>query len=139
MREILREAARAGFTPRDDRELLPMLLELVAARTRVAGWPTQMTAKQKSERARELARARAAAADRLPAPPDTPRAPAGPAGFAAATRQAVTADRRRRREAAVSRPPAAPPLLGEALRARSLFLLPDEDDDQAGEPGPGPA
>ena len=69
VREILREAARAGLAPRDDRELLPVLLNLVAARTTVADWPTKMTAKQKSERARELARARAAAADRLPGRP----------------------------------------------------------------------
>jgi hypothetical protein len=138
VREILREAVRAGLAPRDDRELLPVLLELVAARTKVADWPTQMTTRQKTERARELARSRAAAADRVPGPPGTPPAPARPAEAAAATRRAVTAGRRRRREAAVSRPP-APPLLGEALRARSLFLLPGEDDDQAGEPGPEPA
>jgi hypothetical protein len=131
-REILREAARAGLAPRDDRELLPVLLELVAARTTVADWPTQMTVKQKSERARELARARSAATDRLPGPPGASGAPARPAEFAAATRRAVTAERRRRREAAVSRPPAPPPLLGEAVRARSLFLLPGADDEQAG-------
>ena len=136
VREILREAARAGLAPRDDRELLPVLLELVAARTTVADWPTQMTAKQKSERARELARARAAAADRLPGRPGASGTPARPAELAAATRRAVTAGRRKRREAAVSQPPAPPPLLGEALRARSLFLLPGEDDEQA---GPEPA
>ncbi len=138
VREILREAARAGLAPRDDRELLPVLLELVAARTTVADWPTQMTARQKSERARELARARAAAADRLAGPPGALPAQARPAEVAAATRRAVMADRRRRREAAVSQPSAPPPLLGEALRARALFLLPG-DDDQADEPGPEPA
>jgi hypothetical protein len=136
VREILREAARAGLAPRDDRELLAVLLELVAARTTVADWPTQMTAKQKNERARELARARAAAADRLLGPPAAYGAPARPAETAAATRRAVTAGRRRRREAAVSQPPAPPPLLGEALQARSLFLLPGADDDLA---GPDPA
>jgi hypothetical protein len=136
VREILREAARAGLAPRDDRELLPVLLELVAARTTVADWPTQMTARQKSERARELARARAAAADRLPGPPGASGTPARPAELAAVTRRAVTTGRRKRREAAISQPPAPPPLLGEALRARSLFLLPGEDDEQA---GPEPA
>lgn len=64
VREVPGEAARTGLKPRDDGELLPVLLKLVAARTSVAAWPTRMTAKQKTERARELARARAAAADR---------------------------------------------------------------------------
>lgn len=114
-----------------------MLLKLVATRTPVAAWPTQMTAKQKSERAGELVRARAAASDRAPVPLSTLPPPTPPSELAANTRRAVTADRQRRREAAVSQPPTAPPLLGESLRARSLFLLPDEDVDQADEPGSG--
>ncbi|MEV8426884.1 transposase [Streptomyces niveus] len=138
--EVLRAAARSGLRPRDDRELLPVLLELVAARTPVAAWPTQMTAKQKSERARELARARGAAIDRPPVPLSALPPPARPAELAAASRRAVTADRQRRREAAVLQPPTAPPLLSESLRARNLFLLPDEDNiDQAAEPDPGSA
>ncbi|WP_193318008.1 MULTISPECIES: hypothetical protein [Streptomyces] len=96
-----------------------------------------MTAKQKAERARELTRARAAAADRPAAPLSVLPPPAEPAELATATRRAVTADRRRRRDA-VSTPPTPPPLLGEALRARSLFLLPDEDEAPADEPGPEP-
>ncbi|MFE4054865.1 transposase [Streptomyces sp. NPDC059096] len=137
VREVLREAARAGLKPRDDGELLPVLLKLVATRTPVAAWPTQMTAKQRSEQAREMARARAALSDRAPVPSHALPPPAPPAGLAATTRRAVTADRQRRREAAVSQPPTAPPLLGESLRARNLFLLPDEDVDQADEPGSG--
>ncbi|WDT54086.1 hypothetical protein [Streptomyces sp. G7(2002)] len=139
VREVLREAARAGLKPRDDGELLPMLLHLVAARTPVTAWPTQMTAKQKSERARELARARTADADRPSAPLSALPPPARPAELAQRTRRAVTADRQQRREAAVSQPPTPPLLLGEALRARNLFLLPDEDDDQASEQSPEPA
>ena len=64
VREVLREAARSGLKPRDDGELLPVLLDLVACHTPVTAWPSQMTKTQKAERARELARARAAATDR---------------------------------------------------------------------------
>ncbi|MEU9302326.1 transposase [Streptomyces sp. NPDC048269] len=139
VREVLHDAARAGLKPRDDMELLPVLLKLVAARTPVSAWPTQMTAKQKSERARELARARAAASDRPPVPLSALPTPARPSELAASARRAVTADRQRRREASVKQPPTAPPLLGEAIRARSMFVLPDEDVDdaeQADEPSP---
>ncbi|WNZ12933.1 transposase [Streptomyces sp. 11x1] len=140
VREVLREAVRAGLKPRDDKELLPVLLKLVASRTPVTAWPTQMTIKQRSERARELARARSAASDRPAAPLSELPPPARPADLAAAHRRAVTADRQRRREAGVSQPPTAPPLLGEALRARNLFVLPDEEEvdnaGQAEEPGP---
>lgn len=136
VREVLREAARTGLKPLDDRELLPVLLDLVAARTPVEAWPTQMSKAQRAERARELARARAAAADR-PLGPRSPSQPVPPAvalpELAWQNQRAVNDDRRRRREAAVPGRPKAPPLLGDALRARSLFLLPDEDeDDQAG-------
>ncbi|MGW4763899.1 transposase [Streptomyces pseudogriseolus] len=138
--ELLAQATRAGLKPLDDRELLPVLLKLLAARTPVNQWPTQMTAAEKAERARELARARSAAADRPPAPITVLPEPARPAGLAASTRRAVTADRQRRRQAALSsRPPTPPPLLGEALRERNFFLLPgDQGDDQPDEPGPEP-
>ncbi|MFD3661482.1 transposase [Streptomyces sp. NPDC058659] len=141
VRELLREAARAGLKPQDDRELLPVLLKLLAARTPVADWPTQMTAQQKTERAREMERAHAAAADRPSTPLNTLPPPDRLAELTQRTRRAVTEDRQRRREAAVSRPPAPPPLLGDSLRARNLFLLPDEDEDdgQAPELSPEPA
>ncbi|MFD4745889.1 transposase [Streptomyces rubiginosohelvolus] len=140
--DVLRQAARAGLKPRTDAELLPVLLGLVAAKTPVDAWPTQMTRQQKSERARELARARAAALDR-PAPPPPPGPP--PETIRALHRQvtaAVEEDRRRRRMAAVPIPPTAPKLLAESLRAKNLFLLPDEpqetsreaDTGRAGEP-----
>ncbi|MGI5510242.1 transposase [Streptomyces sp. CA-106131] len=141
VRELLREAARTGLKPQDDRELLPVLLKLLAARTPVADWPTQMTAQQKTERAREMERARAAAADRPSTPLNRLPPPDRPAELAQRTRRAVTEDRQRRREAAVSQPPPPPPLLGDSLRARNLFLLPDEDEDdgQAPELSPKPA
>ncbi|MFC9627615.1 hypothetical protein ACFTXM_49410, partial [Streptomyces sp. NPDC056930] len=43
--------------------------------------------------------------------------------------EAVEADLRRRREE-LDRPPTAPQLLDDALRQRSLFLLPDLDADE---------
>jgi hypothetical protein len=140
VREVLREAARTGLKPLDDRELLPVLLDLVAARTPAGAWPTQMSKTQRTERARELARARAAAADRPPGP----RSPSQPAPAAVAlpelarqNQRVVSDDRRRRREAAVPGRPKAPPLLGDALRARSLFLLPGEDEDEDDRAGAG--
>ncbi|WP_433548493.1 transposase [Streptomyces sp. CA-294286] len=129
--ELLAQAARAGLRPLDDRELLPVLLKLLATRTPVNQWPTQMTTTEKADRARELARARSAAADRPSSPITVLPEPAQPAELAASTRRAVTADRQRRRQAALSsRPPTPPPLLGEALRERSFFLLPGGQDDE---------
>jgi hypothetical protein len=119
VRDVLREAARTGLKPRDDRELLPVLLELVAARTPVDAWPTQMTKQQRIEHARELARARAAAADRMPASHGSLRAlppTAQPAELAQQTRRAVTTDRHRRREAAVPDQPKSPPLLDDQFQ-----------------------
>jgi hypothetical protein len=136
VREVLRDAARRGLRPRDDRELLPVLLDLVAARTPVTAWPTQMTKTQKAERARELARARQAALDRPPAHSPGPGPSSSvvrPLELERNSQQAIDADRRRRREAAVPTRPTPPPLLGESVRRNSLFLLPDEDH----EPAPG--
>ncbi|MEY9997295.1 hypothetical protein ABIE67_009414 [Streptomyces sp. V4I8] len=113
--DVLRQAAKAGLKPRSDAELLPVLLGLVASKTPVDAWPTQMTRQQKTERARNLARAQAAVLDRpAPAPPPGP----SPADARALHRQAtaaVEADRRRRRMAAVPVPPPAPQLLAEGL------------------------
>ncbi|MFE3858711.1 transposase [Streptomyces griseorubiginosus] len=135
--EVLAEAARSGLKPQGDRELLPVLLKLLAARTPVTEWPTQLTAQQKTERARELARAHAAATDRPPVPLAALPEPARPTELAASTRRAVNTDRQRRREAAVSsRPPTPPPLLGEALRERNFFLVPGDQDDDPAIPGP---
>jgi transposase InsO family protein len=130
--DVLRQAAKAGLKPRSDAQLLPVLLGLVAAKTPVDAWPTQMTRQQKTDRARELARARAAALDRpAPAPPPEPSLQEARALHRQAT-AAVEADRRRRRMAAVPVPPPAPPLLADSVRAKNLFLLPDEEQDAPG-------
>ncbi|GGN56639.1 transposase [Streptomyces kronopolitis] len=129
VQQVLREAARAGLKPRDDTELLPVLLDLIGARSPVGSWPSQMTKTERSERAREVARARAAERDReaagLTSLPVAPR----PAELVRQNQQAVDAERRRRREAAVDAPLALPPRLGDGLRQRSLFMLPDADDE----------
>jgi hypothetical protein len=64
VRELLRAVKQAGLQPRSDRELLPVLLELIGARAPVDRWPTLMTKTQRTEHAREVLQANAAAADR---------------------------------------------------------------------------
>lgn len=113
-----------------------MLLDLIAEHTPVEGWPTQMTKQQRTDHAREAAQADAADADR----PSNTRAeadkvddatvvPLRPTRRARHVERAVDAERRRRREAAVPVRPDPPPLLGEAMRRGSLFLLPGDDDE----------
>jgi hypothetical protein len=142
--DLLREARQRGVSPQSDAELLPVLLDLVGGLIPVGKWPTQMSKSQRSDHARLDAQAQAAQADR----PDDPGT-ADPAtatdnvvelrwpARARQTEQAVDAERRRRREAAVVSRPCPPPLLGEALRGRSLFLLPAEDEDPDDEPTRG--
>ncbi|MFJ4873242.1 transposase [Streptomyces sp. NPDC088757] len=125
VQQVLREAARAGLTPRNDIELLPVLLDLVGAHTPVGSWPSQMTKAERAERAREVARGRAAERDRT-GPAALPAAPRS-AELARRSRRAVDAERRRRREQAVASRSVPPARLGEGLRGRSLFALPDDD------------
>jgi hypothetical protein len=139
--DLLRAARQSGLSPHSDAELLPVLLDLVGGLIPVEQWPTQMSKGKRGGHARREAQARAARADR----PDDPPAPepVEPGGVvvplwpqrARQAQDAVDAERRRRREAAVSSRPCPPPLLGEALRQHSLFLLPDEDDDPPGSDG----
>ncbi|MFD8977681.1 transposase [Streptomyces sp. NPDC059593] len=132
IQQVLREAARLGLRPQDDRELLPVLLDLLRAKTPVGAWPSQWTKAERADRARELARAKSAAADRpaMAAGLHVLPSRARPEDLARENRRAVDADRRRRREEAVTEPPMSPPTLGEDLHARSLFtLLPEDEDD----------
>jgi hypothetical protein len=132
--QALEVARRRGLAPRSDADLLPVLLELLGGCSPVDSWPTQQSKGKRAERSREVAQTQAASRDR-PASPgagtDAEVVPLRPwherAGEAA---EALDAERRRRREAAVPSRPKPPPLLGEALRRQSLFLLPDEDDDR---------
>ncbi|MBC9718855.1 transposase family protein [Streptomyces sp. TRM66268-LWL] len=151
VKAVLQEAARAGLKPKDDTELLPVLLDLIARHTPVEVWPTQLSKKQRVERARELARARAAATDRpaQPVPSQSTPVPQGPAPvlrpveIVEQTRSALAAQRRQRREQALSDRPKPAPLLADTVRAQNLFLLPAqdshpnnadaEDEDEGGE------
>lgn len=148
VREAMRELRRRGLAPKADTELLPMLLKLIGGNIPVEQWPTQLSKKKRTEHAREVAQAAAAAADRpadatKKAPPPKPVAvPAARAGAhdskvvplrpmerAQQVHDAVNSERQRRREAAVPDQPAPPPDLSERLRASSLLALPDDDDD----------
>ncbi|MGW6917350.1 transposase [Kitasatospora sp. NPDC054939] len=140
VQQVLREAARAGLKPREESELLPVLLDLISAHTPVAAWPSQLTKAERTERAREVARARAAERDRAgpAAVRSAPIAPS-PVELVQQNRQAIDSERRRRREAAVPELPAPPALLGENLRRHSLFALPSTDapdDCESVEGGP---
>jgi hypothetical protein len=119
--EVLKEAARAGLRPRTDTELLPVLLDLLAAVTPVKAWPGRPEARKKAAaRARELARARAALADR-PAQ-QAPSAPIHRAAPGKEVADAITADlARRRRAAGGDAPPAPARALGDDIRSRLLY------------------
>ncbi len=145
VRQLLVAVRQAGLRPRSDAELLPALLELLGEYTPVDRWPTQMSKQQRTDQAREVAQAHAAGADR----PGNARAeadkvgdatvlPLRPTDRARQVERAVDAERRRRREAAVPVRPLPPPLLGEAMRRGSLFLLPDDDDEPAEHQHVGP-
>ncbi|MGW6880239.1 transposase [Streptomyces goshikiensis] len=137
---LLAKAAAAGLKPKSDTELLPVLLELIGSNIPVSKWPTQMKKSQRTEHARETHQARAAQADRPTstapaAPPPAPApAPVGEEtatvlswpGRARQTQEAVAGERRRRREA-VRPAPVPPPELGHSFRARSVFVLPEDD------------
>lgn len=147
VRDLLSAARQAGLKPRTDAELLPLLLELIGAHIPVTAWPTMAKA-ARTEHAREVTQADAAAADRATARPvhavdDTApprpqlaraRKPArddaeqGWATRARTNQQAVDADRHRRREEAMATGPVSPPPpLGETFRRGSLFLLTDTE------------
>ncbi|MFH9887593.1 transposase [Streptomyces luteogriseus] len=161
VREAMRELRRRGLAPKADTELLPVLLELIGKNVPVDQWPTQLSKKERTEHAREVAQAAAAAADRptgatakkkakqeaMPSPVvavPTARAGSGdgkvvPLRWKERAQQgedAVTRERRRRREAAVPEQPAPPQDLSERLRASSFMALPDDDfdDEEPGQP-----
>ncbi|OII65551.1 transposase [Streptomyces sp. CC53] len=159
VREAMRELRKRGLAPKSDRELLPVLLEVIGGKIPVEQWPTQLTKKQRTEHAREVTQAAAAAADR-PATATTTAAQPAPAAVPPArmgsddgkvvplrwreraeqSQDAVTNERRRRREIAVPDRPTPPPQdLSERLRATSLLALPDDDFDDDDTDNPGAA
>ncbi|MCX5076950.1 transposase [Streptomyces sp. NBC_00513] len=155
VRQVMRELRNQGLTPKTDRDLLPLLLDLIGGNVPVEQWPTRLTKAQRTEHAREEAQAAAAAADRpKPSPaaacvdevaPFVPIQGRSPDNVVALRwreraeqgQAAVDGERRRRREAAPEMP-AAMSTLGQRLRGRSLMDLPDDEDETAGEPGGQP-
>ncbi|MCX5006741.1 transposase [Streptomyces sp. NBC_00638] len=150
VRDAMRELRRRGLAPRADTELLPVLLELIGGNIPVEQWPTQLSKRQRTEHAREVAQAAAAAADR-PADATVNESPARPAVVSAAragsndgkvvplrpkeraqhVHDAVSRERQRRREVSVpDHELSPPPGLSERLRASSLLALPDDFDDE---------
>ncbi|MER6422933.1 transposase [Streptomyces sp. NPDC001137] len=155
VRQVMRELRNQGLKPKSDKDLLPLLLDLIGSNVPVDQWPTRMTKAQRTEHAREEAQATAAAADR-PKPSPAPACADEVAPFvprqggevdnvvtlrwrerAEQGRAAIDGERRRRREA-VSEEPAATSTLGQRLRGRSLMDLLDDEDESAAEPGGQP-
>jgi hypothetical protein len=135
--ELLSKAKEMNLKPRTDKELLPILLDLIGAHIPVSSWPTQMSKGQRSAHARQQKQAEAAAKDRAAiqnADPTlrrqgddhrmTATSPSWPQR-ARSAQEAVDSERASRRKA-IKTPIAAPARLGSALQSRNLFALPDD-------------
>jgi hypothetical protein len=124
VRDMLAQAKAAGLAPRSDTELLPTLLELLAASGQgTASWPSRAPKASRGARksaAREQAAGRAATADRSP---KTTADPTGTGKPAAGPAAAVDAERTRRRRKAVPELPPLPSRLGEDAVRRSVLRL----------------
>jgi transposase InsO family protein len=155
VRQVMRELRNQGLKPKSDKDLLPLLLDLIGSNVPVDQWPTRLTKAQRTEHAREEAQAAAAAADRpkpSPAPacadevaPFVPRQ-GGEVDNVVALRwreraeqgqAAIDGERRRRREA-VPEKPTASSTLGDRLRGLSLMDLLDDENESAAESGDQP-
>jgi hypothetical protein len=143
VQELLRQVADAGLAPRSDAELLPALLDIIAARTPVEQWPTQLPKRRRTDRAREATQTAMVARDRPQQ--DAGVTGGGPAAtvlplrrdeHARQVQDAVDAERRRRREQAVPVVPKPPPRLGESYRRRSVLVLADDDAEDPPTQGP---
>lgn len=132
--QLLRAAAAQGLKPRSDRELLPLLIDLISSAAPVDRWPTQQNKRGRTGRAREDARAAAAQADfaraaHEPAAPDIGAGtgngvvvPLGRRQLVREANRAVDDERRARRERAVSKRPQPAPRLGSSSRLRLVEL-----------------
>ncbi|HEV2345149.1 MAG TPA: helix-turn-helix domain-containing protein [Actinocrinis sp.] len=139
VRELMKKAKACGLTPKTDAELLPVLLELIGSAVPVDRWPTQMSAAQRRDHAREEAQAAAAAVDRPKTGGEVPADAQDDVGKAVAlrwperarrTQQALDAERRRRRESVVRSTPKPPPPLGSSYLKRNVFLLARDEGDE---------
>ncbi|MBT2449660.1 transposase [Streptomyces sp. ISL-43] len=148
VRDLLQRAERAGLKPKADDELLPLLLDLIGLRTPVRQWPTRLKKSQRTEYARDVTQAKAAATDRLAAARSEEKPAVRAAGDtvvhlhwpdqARQAAESLDAERRRRREQVGPSRPALPPPLGASYRKGNLFILPDDDESDTAEPGPVP-
>ncbi|MFE0354458.1 hypothetical protein ACFW2I_13255 [Streptomyces nigra] len=155
VRQVMRELRAQGLKPKSDKDLLPLLLDLIGDNVPVEQWPTRLTKAQRTEHAREVAQAAAAAADR-PKPAPVAACADEVAPFvshqgdevhnvvalrwrerAEQGQAAIDSERRRRRESVPEKPAATSPL-SQRLRGRSLMDLLDEEKDSAAEPGGRP-
>lgn len=152
VRQVMRELRTRGLSPKSDKDLLPLLLDLIGGNVPVEQWPTRLTKAQRIEHAREEAQAAAAAADRPEMVPvdeeELARVPrqGGESDNVvdlrwrqrAAQGQAAIDEERRRRREEVSEEVSVPSTLGQRLRGASLMELLDEDNDTATKRGEQP-
>ncbi|MEE4545766.1 transposase [Streptomyces sp. V4-01] len=142
--ELLTRVREAGLKPRSDSDLVPILLKMLGAVDPVEKWPSQLTKSQRTQHAREITQARAAAADRPQQTQEEDESPLLVTAGALQTeppsreraRQAarsLDAHRRRRREAVGPPQPSEPAPLGSSRRGRNLFVI-VEDDNEPDEP-----
>jgi hypothetical protein len=137
--EAMKVVRDLGMKPRTDADILPVLLDLIGAAVPLSQWPGKMTKAQRTARAREIAQAAAAAADRPQDSGMVPRQPGRDSTADEATTpersgtaaEAVAAERRRRGNG----PPPTGPLkvpgrLGASFWKDNPFVPPAADDDE---------
>ncbi len=136
--QLLQLVAQHGLKPKSDRELLPLLLELISGRIQVERWPTQKGKRGRTRQAREENQVAAAESDlsRATSPPvsqATTDQVVVPMTRREQAEDAVRRDLRARRERVVRDRPQSPPRLGSASRLR---LVPADAvaDEQHEEP-----
>jgi hypothetical protein len=137
--ELLKTVRDLGMKPRTDAELLPVLLDLIDAAVPVSQWPSKVTKARRTARAREIAQAAAAAADRPQGEKTGRGGPEGTTGHAATARrrlerprtprEAVVAERLRRSEGTPQGPARIPRQLGASSRDNNPFAPPKGDEE----------
>lgn len=133
-----------GMKPRTDADLLPVLLDLIGTAVPLSQWPGKMTKAQRTARAREIAQATAAAADRPQDPGTVARQPrrdsagneatalAHQMGQSRTAAEAVASERRRRGDGPPQGPLRVPGRLGASFWKDNPFVPPagDEEDPE---------
>ncbi|HEY1700409.1 MAG TPA: hypothetical protein VGG75_11930 [Trebonia sp.] len=138
MDEAMKVVRDLGMKPRTDADILPVLLDLIGAAVPLSQWPGKMTKAQRTARAREIAQAAAAAADRPQDSGMVPRQPGRVSTVDEATTperpgtaaEAVAAERRRRGNGPPRGPLKVPGRLGASFWKDNPFVPPADDDDE---------